>query len=141
MARLEELKRQNIEKFIHSVRQDLVTWWDRCYVSDTERQGFTPFHAEIYTEELLQLHEAQVEKYEELYTSNKEIFSKVRILIMCQFFPLKFSFNSFLLHRFIIVKTFGRKWKTLKLEAKTQPDFLEIEAAVFFKKKRNGRKS
>ncbi|KAI9562019.1 hypothetical protein GHT06_012984 [Daphnia sinensis] len=77
LARLEELKRQNIERFIHAVRQDLISWWDRCYVSDAERRNFTPFYAEIYTEDLLELHEAQVEKYKELHTTNKDIFQKV----------------------------------------------------------------
>lgn len=79
LARLEELKRQNIERFIHAVRQDLINWWDRCYVSDTERRNFTPFHSDIYTEDVLELHEAQVEKYKELHNSNKEIFQKVYI--------------------------------------------------------------
>ncbi|XP_032795248.2 protein regulator of cytokinesis 1 isoform X1 [Daphnia magna] len=77
LTRLEELKRQNIERFIHAVRQDLISWWDRCYVSDAERRNFTPFYAEIYTEDLLELHEAQVEKYKELHTTNKDIFQKV----------------------------------------------------------------
>lgn len=77
LTRLEELKRQNIERFIHSVRQDLISWWDRCYVSDVERRNFSPFYAEVYTEDLLELHEAQVEKYKALHTSNKDIFMKV----------------------------------------------------------------
>ncbi|XP_046648070.1 protein regulator of cytokinesis 1-like isoform X1 [Daphnia pulicaria] len=77
LTRLEDLKRQNIERFIHSVRQDLIGWWDRCYVSDAERRNFTPFYAEVYTEDLLELHEAQVERYKELHTSYKDIFTKV----------------------------------------------------------------
>ena len=74
---MEELKRQNIERFITAVRQDLLVWWDRCYVSETERTNFSPFKAEVFTEELLELHEAQVEKYKSLYNENKDIFVKV----------------------------------------------------------------
>ena len=77
LARLEVLKRQNIERFIHDVRQDLISWWDRCYVSDAERRTFTPFDAEVFTEDLLGLHTLEVEKYKALHTSNKEIFLKV----------------------------------------------------------------
>lgn len=77
LTRLEDLKRQNIERFIHSVRQDLIGWWDRCYVSDAERRNFTAFYAEVYTEDLLELHEAQVERYRELHASYKDIFTKV----------------------------------------------------------------
>lgn len=80
MARLEELKRQNIERFIHAVRQDLIGWWDRCYVSDAERRNFTPFYAELYTEDLLELHEAQVQKYKELHNTYKDIFLKVTLV-------------------------------------------------------------
>ena len=60
---------------------------------------------------------------------------------MCQLFFLKLSCSSFLLHMFILVRISGRKWKTLKLEAKTQSDCLEIESVVFFKKKKNGREN
>lgn len=54
MVRLEDLKRQSIESFIHAVRQDLIGWW--------ERRNFTPFYAEVYTEDLLELPKAQVKK-------------------------------------------------------------------------------
>lgn len=80
-SRLEELKRQNIERFIHAVRQDLIGWWDRCYIPDSERRKFTPFYAEIYTEDLLELHESEVERLKELHNTNKEIFVKVSLLI------------------------------------------------------------
>lgn len=75
---MEELKRQNIERFILAVRQDLLGWWDRCYVSERERQDFTPFYSEMFTEDVLTLHEAEVEKYKNLHNENKEIFLKVR---------------------------------------------------------------
>lgn len=97
MARLEELKRENIERFIHSVRQDLITWWDRCYVSDTERRSFTPFYAEIYSEDLLELHEAQVEKYKELHTTHKDIFLKV-IVYLCILFMYAYGHTILQVH-------------------------------------------
>ena len=77
LARLEVLKCQNIERFIHAARQDLISWWDRCFVSDAERRNFTPFDAEVFTEDLLELHTLEVEKYKALHAANKDIFLKV----------------------------------------------------------------
>jgi protein regulator of cytokinesis 1 len=98
LARLEELNRQNIERFIHAVRQDLISWWDRCYVSDAERRNFTPFYAEVFTEDLLELHESQVEKYKALHIANKEIFLKVTKIIFKNkfrhYFCLLFSLDT-----------------------------------------------
>lgn len=77
LAHLEELKRQNIERFIVSVREDLQGWWDRCYVSENERREFAPYYAASFTEELLELHEMEVEKYKTLHNDYKDIFLKV----------------------------------------------------------------
>ena len=79
LSRLEELKRQNIERFIVAVREDLNGWWDRCYVSENERRDFVPFYAEAYTEELLELHEMEVEKYKKIHIDCKDILFKVWI--------------------------------------------------------------
>ena len=77
MSRLEELKRQNIERFVQGVRHDLVVWWDKCFVSDGERANFTPYQAQVLTEQVLELHETQLNTYQRLYEENKDIFTKV----------------------------------------------------------------
>uniref|UniRef100_A0ABM0LVK7 Protein regulator of cytokinesis 1-like n=1 Tax=Saccoglossus kowalevskii TaxID=10224 RepID=A0ABM0LVK7_SACKO len=41
IARLEELKRQNIQKVIEGIRQELLIWWDKCYFSRQQRHDFT----------------------------------------------------------------------------------------------------
>ncbi|XP_077865480.1 protein regulator of cytokinesis 1-like [Saccoglossus kowalevskii] len=41
IARLEELKRQNIHKVIEGIRQELLIWWDKCYFSRQQRHDFT----------------------------------------------------------------------------------------------------
>lgn len=67
-----------MERFTKAIRNDLLKWWDRCFVSEAERRAFTAFEAEIYTEQLLDLHESQVDKYTRLYNENKELFKKVK---------------------------------------------------------------
>lgn len=59
------------------MRHDLIGWWDRCYISEAERRNFTPFYTDVFSEELLELHEKQVEKYKNLHNDNKDIFLKV----------------------------------------------------------------
>lgn len=71
------MKRANLERFIIAVREDLVTWWDKCYISEDERRLFTPFTGELYTENVLNMLEEQAEKLKYLYNNNKEIFNKV----------------------------------------------------------------
>jgi len=77
LSRLEELKRQNMERFINSVRQELLACWDQCFISQTQRASFLPFKEDIFTEDLLELHEEEVKKYQNLFNENKEIFVKV----------------------------------------------------------------
>jgi len=77
LAHLEEEKMRHIEQFIKSVRHDIVSWWEKCFISEGEQKAFTPFSSDIYTEELLNLHENLAEKLKMLYSNNKEIFAKV----------------------------------------------------------------
>lgn len=58
--RLEELKMQNMKKVIEAIRVELVQYWDQCFYSQEQRQAFAPFYAEDYTENLLQLHDAEI---------------------------------------------------------------------------------
>lgn len=43
IARCEALKLENMQKFIDRVRKELVVWWDKCYLSQEERNEFTAF--------------------------------------------------------------------------------------------------
>jgi len=77
LAHLEEEKMKHIEQFIKAVRTDIVSWWEKCFTSEGEQKAFTPFKSDIYTEDLLNLHENLSEKLKTLYSNNKEIFNKV----------------------------------------------------------------
>ncbi|PSN56226.1 hypothetical protein C0J52_00398 [Blattella germanica] len=72
LRRCEELKRQNIQKFVQEIRRELVHWWDRCFVHCDERALFLPYSSECYTEDLLDLHELEVRKYRDFYQENME---------------------------------------------------------------------
>lgn len=77
VERLEELKRQHMQKFIESIRKELVSLWDKCYFGDDQRQLFMPFYSDVFTEETLAEHEHQVTTVKNFYEDNKEMFKIV----------------------------------------------------------------
>nr|XP_053631215.1 protein regulator of cytokinesis 1-like isoform X2 [Cherax quadricarinatus] len=77
MHRLEELKHQNMARFINKLRRELEVLWDKCYISENERNAFTPYFAG-YTDEVLKAHDNEVQKLQTYYSDNKLIFMKIK---------------------------------------------------------------
>ena len=48
IARLEELKRLHMQKFIESIRKELVFLWDKCYFGEEQRVVFQAFYSGNY---------------------------------------------------------------------------------------------
>uniref|UniRef100_A0A2K5QGF5 Protein regulator of cytokinesis 1 n=1 Tax=Cebus imitator TaxID=2715852 RepID=A0A2K5QGF5_CEBIM len=76
--RLEERKMQNLKKLIEATRVELAQHWDQCFYSQEQRQAFAPFHTEEYTENLLQLHDAEIVRLRNYYEAHRELFEDVR---------------------------------------------------------------
>ncbi|KAJ7333632.1 hypothetical protein OS493_017175 [Desmophyllum pertusum] len=77
VQRLQALKLQHIQKFIDGLRKELSDLWDKCYFGPAQREEFTPAFDDNFTEELLALHEHQVEVMKNYYDGNKDIFKLV----------------------------------------------------------------
>lgn len=77
VERLHALKLQHIQKFIDGLRQELSALWDKCFFGPLQREEFTPAFDDNYTEELLTIHEHQVEVMKNYYEENKNIFKLV----------------------------------------------------------------
>jgi len=77
IARLEEIKKANIEKFVNTLRNELHGIWDDCFYSPDQRNMFSPLHSIDFTEDLLELHEAEVAKMKSYVNNNKELFDRV----------------------------------------------------------------
>ncbi|XP_055673608.1 protein regulator of cytokinesis 1 isoform X1 [Falco peregrinus] len=75
---LEELKLQNIRSVIQGIRAELADYWDKCFYSQEQREVFSPYYDEDYTETLLDLHEAEVEKMKSYYETHKDLFEAVQ---------------------------------------------------------------
>ncbi|KAM6388261.1 protein regulator of cytokinesis 1 isoform 1-T1 [Pluvialis apricaria] len=76
--RLEELKLQNVKSVIQAVRAELADYWDKCFYSQEQREGFSPYYDENYSETLLELHDAEVGKMKRYYETHKDLLEAVQ---------------------------------------------------------------
>ncbi|KAL2300887.1 hypothetical protein Nmel_013781 [Mimus melanotis] len=76
--RLEELKLQNMKSVIQAIRAELADYWDKCFYSQEQRENFSPYYDEDYTETLLELHDAEVGKMKMYYETHKDLFEAVQ---------------------------------------------------------------
>ena len=66
LARLNELKRQNLHLFVEDARVKLQELWDALYLSEDEMLEFTPAFSDVYSDALLEAHEREVARLEAL---------------------------------------------------------------------------
>ncbi|CAG9853798.1 unnamed protein product [Phyllotreta striolata] len=74
-GRCKELKMANLKKFIHQAREKIVALWEECQCSQNDKDAFEWFHSDHYNEDLLQLHELCLDKWQAYAEENKEILS------------------------------------------------------------------
>ncbi|XP_016408696.1 protein regulator of cytokinesis 1-like isoform X1 [Sinocyclocheilus rhinocerous] len=79
LQRLEELKKKNIERVIHTIRSEIVKFWEKCYYSPEHRQAFTPYHSDDLDEEVLREHELELERLKQDYAEHIELYDAVSI--------------------------------------------------------------
>ncbi|KAM7424650.1 hypothetical protein PAMA_000821 [Pampus argenteus] len=77
VQRLEELKLLNIRNFTDATRSEIAVFWEKCFLSTEQRQAFSPYFSEDFTEELLGLHEAEIQRLKLHYEDHKELFDGV----------------------------------------------------------------
>lgn len=76
-AELERCKKEksaNIGKFVERVRAALVTEWDRCLVGQEVRDQFRVFRLTYYNEDMYDLHELELARWQRFYAENQRIF-------------------------------------------------------------------
>ncbi|XP_013400479.1 protein regulator of cytokinesis 1-like isoform X2 [Lingula anatina] len=77
IARCEQLKLQNIQRFVEGIRTELSNWWDKCFYSKEKREEFTAFNDDNFTEELLEQHDVELSKVRNYYEENKALLDRV----------------------------------------------------------------
>ncbi|XP_054468118.1 protein regulator of cytokinesis 1b isoform X2 [Anoplopoma fimbria] len=77
VQRLEELKLLNIHNVTDAIRSEIAVFWEKCFFSIDQRQSFSPYFSEDFTEDLLSLHDAEIQRLKEHYEDHKELFDGV----------------------------------------------------------------
>lgn len=76
--RLEELKLHNIRNVTEAVRCEIAVFWEKCFYSIDQRQDFAPYFSEDFNEELLALHDTEIQRLRQHYEDHKELFEGVQ---------------------------------------------------------------
>jgi hypothetical protein len=71
----EELKKQNIGKFIEKIKFELVVEYERCYLTQEQQEQFLSLSSEA-SEELLAMYEGELERLKRYYTDNQDLLEK-----------------------------------------------------------------
>ncbi|CRK44687.1 hypothetical protein BN1723_019526, partial [Verticillium longisporum] len=77
LARLNELKRQNLHLFVEDARYKLQELWDALYLSEDEMLEFTPAFSDVYSDALLEAHEREIARLEAVREQRAPILALV----------------------------------------------------------------
>ncbi|CAN8096540.1 unnamed protein product [Discula destructiva] len=77
LARLNELKQQNLHLFVEDARCKLQELWDALYFSEDEMLEFTPAFSDVYSDALLEAHEQEIVRLETLKEQRAPILTMV----------------------------------------------------------------
>ncbi|XP_061101603.1 protein regulator of cytokinesis 1b isoform X1 [Conger conger] len=77
VKRLEELKLQNIWNVTAAIREEISSYWDKCFFSEDQRQAFVPYYSDEATEDILSLHDAEIVRLKQYYEDHKELFEGI----------------------------------------------------------------
>lgn len=77
LARLQELKRQNLHLFVEDARVRLQDLWDALYLSEDEMLDFTPAFSDVYSDALLEAHEREISRLEAVREQRAPILALV----------------------------------------------------------------
>lgn len=77
VQRLEELKLLNIRNVTDAIRSEIAVFWEKCFFSIDQRQAFAPYFSDDFNEELLALHDAEIQRLKQHHEDHKELFDGV----------------------------------------------------------------
>ncbi|GFS78604.1 protein regulator of cytokinesis 1 [Nephila pilipes] len=78
IERCEKIKKENLKMFINSLRQELLQLWSTCHVAETIQQEFKLYSISDMTDEVLEAHETEVEKWKNYHEDVKHILEKIK---------------------------------------------------------------
>lgn len=78
IKRCKEKRKKNIAVHVEKLRNELRDLWDKCKYCDAEKDTFAPFYSNTFTEDLLTLHELEIERLSKFYNENRTIFELLK---------------------------------------------------------------
>ena len=75
--RLNEMKRENMGKFVQATRDELRNIWDSCFYGHEQRREFAPAFSDDFTDDLLSAHESELDRMRGFYRDNEDIYKLV----------------------------------------------------------------
>ncbi|XP_041058901.1 protein regulator of cytokinesis 1-like isoform X1 [Carcharodon carcharias] len=76
LEQLQQMQTKNIKQIITRIRQELNTYWDKCFYSQKQRE-FAFLLDENFTEELLKVHDEELVKITLYYQKHQELLVNV----------------------------------------------------------------
>ncbi|XP_069581721.1 protein regulator of cytokinesis 1b [Brachyistius frenatus] len=77
VRRLEELKLLNIRNVTDAIRSEITALWEKCFFGAEQQRAFAPYFSEDFTEELLNRHDAEIQRLKQHYEEHRELFDGV----------------------------------------------------------------
>ncbi|KAM6469592.1 protein regulator of cytokinesis 1-like isoform 1-T1 [Liasis olivaceus] len=74
---LEELKKEKLKEITLKVRQEIDSYWQKCFYSDEQKAAFQPFYNDNFSEELLNQHDEELLKIKEVYEETKCLYDSI----------------------------------------------------------------
>lgn len=74
IVRCEEIKLANIKPLVEQLRVEIKMYWDLLTYTDEQRNEFKAYTTDHFTEDVLDLHELEVERLQQYYEKYQHIF-------------------------------------------------------------------
>ncbi|XP_017037280.1 protein regulator of cytokinesis 1-like [Drosophila kikkawai] len=74
LQRCQAIRTGNLKTYIGRLRAEIKVWWDLTLKSPEERKLFTSYFTDTESEDILELHEMELDGLKDFYSRNKKLF-------------------------------------------------------------------
>ncbi|KAH8249586.1 hypothetical protein KR032_010662 [Drosophila birchii] len=74
LQRCQGIRSKNLKTYIEQLRSEIKMWWDLTLKSPEERELFTSYFTDSEREDILELHEIELDGLKAFYNNNKKLF-------------------------------------------------------------------
>ncbi|BET01896.1 protein Hypothetical protein cytokinesis [Nesidiocoris tenuis] len=74
ITRCELIKKENLRPIIGRVRDEIAAVWDKLTYTDEQRQYFAAYATDVFSDDVLDLHELELNRLKEFYETNRDLY-------------------------------------------------------------------